>query len=128
VSQLPDATATEPFFRVPLTSDNDPPRLVHKAIEKCNAGKSLPIEATVTDPSGVKTVRVCFRPMTQYVPYQTLTLKREGNRYVGTIPAECISDRYDFVYYFEAFDEAGNGAIYPDWEVENPYVMVKVEE
>lgn len=128
VTQLPDATAAEPYFRVPLTSDDTPPKLVHKPIETARSGKPLPIEATVTDPSGVKAVRVCFRPMTQYIPYQTLTLQREGDRYVGTIPAETISGRYDFVYYFEAVDNAGNAAIYPDWEVENPYVMVPVGE
>lgn len=128
VSQLPVATAIEPYFRVPLTSDADPPKLTHQAIETCPVGKPLPIEATVTDPSGVKAVRVCFRPLTQLQPYQSLTLQREGDRFCGQIPAEAIWTNYDFVYYFEAIDTAGNASIYPDWEVENPYIIVQTRE
>jgi hypothetical protein len=30
------------------------------------------------------------------------------------------------MYYIEAMDEHGNGRVYPDLEIETPYVVVKV--
>jgi len=31
------------------------------------------------------------------------------------------------MYYFEVMDNAGNGKVYPDFEKETPYIVVKLQ-
>lgn len=125
VVQLPKPSAGQPYFQVPLTDDAEPPKLTHKAIKQWPAGNAMPIEVAASDPSGVQSVRVRFRPLKQSFPYQSITLERKGDRFVGVIPESAVWGNYDFVYYFEAVDNCGNGTIYPNWEKTNPYVIVE---
>ena len=37
-----------------------------------------------------------------------------------------IPARWDFMYFFEVMNHAGNGRIYPDAENETPYVIGKL--
>jgi len=87
----------------------------------------MPITAEVEDPSGVALVRVRYRIMNQGYAYESLVLDRSGDTFSGVIPGEAIQPDWDFVYYLEPVDEAGNGCIYPDWKKEPPYVIVEVD-
>jgi hypothetical protein len=48
------------------------------------------------------------------------------HEYQATIPGEDLDPRWDFMYYIEAMDRAGNGAIFPDLETETPYVLARL--
>jgi hypothetical protein len=74
-------------------------------------------------------VRLRYRSVTQYQDYETLPMKRvgESDQYEATIPAAAVNPKFDFMYFFEVMDNAGNGKIYPDFEKETPYVIVKLE-
>lgn len=122
--RLPDA-ATNQWFRTRLTADENPPEVAHETIRECTAGKPLPIEATVRDSDGVAAVRVHYRPLDETLPYESLTLTRHGDQYSGAVPGEAIRPDFDFVYYLEAIDEAGNGCFFPDWTKTAPYVIVR---
>jgi hypothetical protein len=66
--------------------------------------------------------------VTQFQDYRTLRMERAGesNRYAATVPAEHVDPAWDFMYLFEVMDRAGNGMIYPDLEIETPYVIVRL--
>ena len=42
-------------------------------------------------------------------------------------PAEHVPAKWDFMYFFEAMDNADNGRIYPDFEREAPYIVLKLD-
>ena len=67
--------------------------------------------------------------MNQYENYETLPMNRVGtsDEYEATVPGDKIVPKWDFMYYVEVMDNAGNGKIYPDFEKETPYVVVKLE-
>jgi hypothetical protein len=45
---------------------------------------------------------------------------------VATIPEETIKRDFDLMYYFEAFDVHGNGCLYPNPDVTDPYFVLKI--
>lgn len=109
--------------------DMRPPRVEHQRVTSAPALKPMKIAASATDPSGVKWVRLRYRPVTQFEDYRTLEMKHvEGtDRYEAVVPGEHVVPKYDFMYFIEAVDNAGNGTIYPNLEKEAPYVIVKLE-
>jgi hypothetical protein len=126
VTTLPEEPAVRPF-RARLTRDDRPPTIEHKRITTCKASEPLTIRARVADSDGLAAVRVYFRTMNQTRPYERLTMERQGDEYVATIPAEAIQREWDFVYYLEAVDEAGVGCFFPEWKKGMPYVIVTTE-
>ena len=111
-----------------VTDDNAPPELSHKPIASAPAEKPLAVTAEVRDPSGVKWVRLRYRSVTQFEDYRTLPMEPTGrpDEYTATVPGEHVPARWDFMYFFEVMDNAGNSRIYPDFERETPYVVVKL--
>jgi len=114
---------------VTVTSDNDPPAVSHEPVTSAPAQKPLTILAEVTDPSGVKWVRLRYRIVNQTKDYKTLEMKptRRKGRYAVTVPGEELPRRWDFMYLIEVMDRAGNGKIHPDLDKEAPYVVVKLK-
>lgn len=47
--------------------------------------------------------------------------------YVGTIPGEFIDSKWNVMYFIEILDAEGHGAKFPDFQVEQPYVIVPVK-
>jgi hypothetical protein len=114
---------------VTVTDDNKPPRLMHKPITSASAQKPLTVTAEVSDPSGVKWIRLRYRSVTQYQDYKSLDMvetKKKG-QYRAVVPGEDIEAKYDFMYFFEVMDNKGNGKIYPDLEKQAPYIIVKLQ-
>ena len=114
---------------VTVTDDKGPPVLKHAPIGSASAGKALSVTAEVSDPSGIKWVRLRYRSVTQFQDYKTLEMaetSRKG-RYRAVVPREDVEAKWDFMYLFEVMDNAGNGKIYPDLEQETPYIVVKLQ-
>jgi hypothetical protein len=124
------AVRVAPRYSVALAAGNDhePPSVVHQPATTAPAGKPLTISAVVTDPSGVKWVRLRYRSVNQYEDYRTLPMVATGEkvRYEAVIPAQHIGPKYDLMYFIEVMDNRGNGKIYPDMERETPYVVVRL--
>jgi hypothetical protein len=114
--------------RVSLAHD-PAPVVQHTAVLTARPGEPLRITAKVTATPGVKWVRLRYRSVNQYENYETLPMKRvgTGDEYEATVPGDKIVPKWDFMYYFEVMDNAGSGKIYPDFEKETPYVVVKLE-
>ena len=123
------AIRVAPRYLVALAAaDHDPPTVVHRPVVAAAAGKPLTISAVVSDPSGVKWVRLRYRSVNQYQDYRTLPMLPSGEKdhYQAVIPAEHVVPQWDLMYFIEVMDNRGNGKIYPDMERETPYVVVKL--
>jgi hypothetical protein len=116
-------------IRVGVSEDREPPTLVHVPIPRAAAGKPLRIRARVHDPSGVRWVRLLHRGVTQFQDYHRLEMQPLGqdDEYEAVVPGEQVERRWDFMYLFEVMDRRGNGKIYPDFEVETPYIVVPLD-
>lgn len=113
---------------ITVTNDNEPPLLSHAPVSTAQAGKPLKISVNVSDPSGVKWVRLRYRSVNQSHEFKSLTMLPTGKKgdYLAVIPGEYIIAKWDFMYFFEVMDTHGNGKIYPDLEKETPYIVVKL--
>jgi len=122
----PVAAATE---AAAVAGDSHPPAIVHSAITSAPAGKPIALTACVTDPSGVKWVRLRYRSVNQYQDYQTLPmLPAEGKgTYQAVVPGDQVGGPWDFMYFIEAMDNAGHGCIWPDLDREMPYIIVHLD-
>jgi hypothetical protein len=115
---------------VTVTKDSTPPEVMHTPVTTADAGKPLTITARVRDASGVRRVRVLYRSVNQFKDYQSLEMKPAGveNEYGAVIPGEHVAAGWDFMYLIESIDNKGNGKIYPDLEIETPYVIVRLRQ
>ena len=111
-----------------MVGDTLAPNVEHDKILSAPANKDLRVTAKVTDPSGVKWVRLRYRHLTQYEDYLTLEMKPgESGLYTAIIPGDFIIPQWDLMYFIEAMDNKGNGRIYPDLEYQSPYIIVELE-
>jgi hypothetical protein len=87
----------------------------------------LEIAARVTAPAGVKWVRLRYRHVTQYEDYETaeMTLDAKTGNYTARIPAAFDTGRWNLMYFIEVVDRKGAGRMFPDLEVETPYVVIQ---
>jgi hypothetical protein len=81
-------------------ADESLPAIEHKPITSAPAGKPLAITARVTDPSGVKWVRLRYRSVNQYEDFRTLPMLPTGEKdtYKAVVPAEDVVSKWDFMY------------------------------
>jgi hypothetical protein len=94
------------------------------------------VTAEVSDPAGIKWVRLHYRSVSQYEDYKTVEMTPTAQRnppavgraglYQAVVPAEDVVAKYDFMYFIEALDNHGNGRIYPELQKQTPYIVVKL--
>jgi hypothetical protein len=108
-------------------SDTMAPTIEHERIRVANAGEPLTIAARVADPARIQSVHLRYRHVTQFEDFASLEMQ-PGPRgmYSATVPAAALSPDWDFMYFFEIVDKAGNGAIWPNLLEEAPYMVVKI--
>ena len=123
----PPRGQAEPIV-VTITADRQPPEVRLERPATAKPGQALRVAARVTDPSGMPSVRLRYRHLTQFEDYRTLQMTRDQNSglYEANIPGDFIVPQWDLMYFIEAVDGQGNGRIYPDLETETPYVIVPV--
>ena len=112
----------------PHGADVEPPVVVLPAVAKAKPGADYTVAVKVSDASGVKSVRLRYRHVTQYEDYGVLDmiLDAKTGHFVAKIPGFFIVPAWDLMYFVEAVDTAGNGRIYPDLDTTAPYVIVPV--
>ncbi len=109
--------------------DVTPPRVVGDRLGSAKPQEPLRITARVDDPSGLKSVRLRYRHVTQFEDYAVLEMRPTGEPgvFAATVPGNFLSPRWDFMYFIEALDMAGNGIQWPDLAKESPYIIVPLE-
>ena len=92
-------------------------------------GQGYLVQVEVTAPNGLKWIRLRYRHVNQKEDYQTadMTPGARTGAYSATIPASFIDPRWDLMYFVEVGDRQGNGRIYPDLELETPYIVARVK-
>lgn len=111
------------------TNDTTPPRATLERVKSARPGQPVTVVAQVSDPSGVRWVRLRYRHLTQFEDYETVEMRRDRQTglWSGTIPGDFVVPEWDLMYFIETMDNAGNGRMYPDLDVEMPYVVVPVD-
>jgi hypothetical protein len=124
-----EAVLKEKVWAPAANGDREPPQVQHERVRVAKPGEPLRIVARVSDASGVASVRLRYRHVTQFEDYATLDMTPTGaaNEFAATVPGESIDPKWDFMYFLEVTDQAGNGANWPNLTKEAPYVIVKVE-
>jgi hypothetical protein len=112
-----------------VSADDDAPVIIHEPMRQLAAGDPLRITAHISDASGVRWAHVRYRAVNQHQDFRALPLLPTGEKdqYSVEIPAKDIDPKWDFMYFIEAMDNAGNGRIYPDLNKETPYVVIKLD-
>ena len=89
-------------------------------------GEPLRIVARASAASGIRSLRLRYRHVTQYEDYLTLEMSPTGrpDEYTATIPGDFLIPQWDVMYFIEAIDRAGAGTHWPDFQREPPYVFV----
>jgi len=123
-------TRSSPEYKDATLSDNlELFQIEHQRVDSSPIGEEIKINAQVKAKHGVKWVRLRYRAVNQTQDYLTLPMvANEGDElFQVTVLADQIDPTFDFMYFIEVIDNNGNGAIYPDLEVETPYIIVKLE-
>ena len=119
-----------PQYKVAASEDNDKLfQVSFQPVTNAPVDKPLTIKARVSATAGVKWVRLRYRSVNQKEDYKSLEMLPTGEKdsFGATVPAEQIKTNWDFMYFIEVMDNNGNGKIYPDFNKETPYVIVKLE-
>ena len=92
-------------------------------------GQDYVVQVKATAPEGVKWIHLRYRHVNQKEDYQTadMALDAQTGLYAASIPAAFIDPHWDLMYFVEVVDRNGNGRIYPDLEVETPYLVTDVK-
>jgi hypothetical protein len=112
-----------------LTNDSETPIVLHRPILTASALKPLTIWAKVSASSGIKWVQVRYRSVNQTKDYETIDMKpvdKKGN-YKAVIPAGKIDPQFDFMYFIQALDNQHHGVMFPDFNKQTPYFVVRLE-
>lgn len=112
-----------------IVGERNPPAVAIDRPASAKPGQDLVISAKVQDQTGVGSVRLRYRHLTQWEDYQAveMILDEATGKYVGRIPGSFIVPAWDVMFFIEAIDTRGFGRNYPDLEAEAPYVVVGVE-
>jgi hypothetical protein len=102
---------------------------VQRPPEPAMAGRDYVVQVKATAPEGLKWIRLRYRHVNQKEDYQTadMALDAQTGLYAASIPAAFIDPHWDLMYFVEVVDRKGNGRIYPDLEVETPYLVTGVK-
>jgi len=127
IVHLPKVSNPYPYFLIKISNDISPPVITHEHEKECRPGEPLKVRARITDSSLITKVFLYYRPTRQTMQYSVTSMHPEGNNeFSATIPGSAVTKEFDLMYYIEAVDEFGNGTFYPDPNVEDPHIVVKV--
>lgn len=101
----------------------------HQHLKSAPTNSDITIQASINAPVDIKWVRLRYRSVNQHLDYQSLAMQAEegSSIYKVTVPAKQIDPKFDFMYFIEIMDVEGNACMYPDLEVETPYIVVELD-
>jgi hypothetical protein len=100
------------------------PRIVHQPVTTVASGELLPLSVRVESEHPLRHVLVHYRAMDQTSTWKQIEMQRsDDGSYAVQVPANEFDPRFDLLYYIEARVENG-GALWPNWQEEDPYVAV----
>jgi hypothetical protein len=128
ISTYPENGRAKPIAIKPLRT-GQLLSVTHEPIRSARPNEPLRITAIAKASAGIRHVLVRYRGVTQFQDYYALDMLPTGRpgEYMAEIPAMHIVSQFDFMYFFEIFDNDDNGRIFPDEAKETPYIVVKLD-
>lgn len=109
-------------------SVNTPPAVQILPPSQATVGQDYRVSVRAADPAGIQALRLRYRHVTQYEDYVAVPMAAEADGlYTARIPAAFITQKWDLMFFIEAIGRNGSGRIYPDLEIETPWVLVPVK-
>lgn len=126
--RMPEQGSGAPFV-IRVSDDREAPQTVLDRVTHAKPQSEIKITARVQDLSGIESVVLRFRRVSQFEDYQVLpmTCTEGSDLYEAVIPALYSDGKYDVMYFIEVIDKQGNGCMIPDMEEETPYVIVRYD-
>jgi hypothetical protein len=118
-----------PKYKIAESSDNQRFfKIQHKPVSSASIGKPIKISVNVTGSSGIKWVQLLYRSVNQEQEYSMMPMKSSAdeNTYEAIVQTDQINPEWDFMYLIEVMGKDGKGTIFPDFNSETPYVIVKL--
>jgi len=119
-SDYDETIAHRPPFRVAVNSNNTKPGFSYTPPARAT-GESVSLSVHVEDSAKIKSVRVYYKVMPSYYEFVPLEMHATGG---GNFAADVPLTPEGILYYFEAVDEDGNGANYPNVLEQTPYLVI----
>jgi hypothetical protein len=111
-----------PPYRVTVTNNDSKPVIMHRPPEGTVRGASVTLEAGVHSQGKLASVHVYYKPMPAYDDWVRMEMSPSGqDQFSATVPLTPEG----ILYYFEAVDEDGNAANYPDFLLRTPYFSIE---
>ena len=129
LSNREEARSSPVFVQATPAKHKDLFQIEHQPLRTSQVGQDIKVSAHISAPAGIKWVRLRYRSVNQKLDYLSMpmTAQAGGEIYQAVVPVDQIDSRFDFMYFLEVMDKNGNGRIYPDLEVETPYVIVELK-
>ena len=126
--RLPQQGSEVPYV-IKVSDDRKSPHAVVEHVATAKPHSEIKVTARVKDSSGVESVVLRFRRVSQFEDYQALpmTSVNGSDQYEAVIPVAYTDGKYDVMYFVEVIDKQGNGRMVPDMEEETPYVIVRFD-
>ncbi len=107
----------------PLAS---PPVIQHEPVLTATPGHAVRITAQVSSALPLREVSIHYREMDQTKQWRRMPMNATADGiYVAQIPGHEVAAQYDIIYYVVARVQGG-GTFWPDWQQEQPYIVVSV--
>jgi len=121
-----EAVLKEKVWSPTTASISQGPRIEGARVASAKTGAPLRITARISSPSGIASVKLRYRHLTQFEDYASLDMTPTGapGEFTATVPGDFLVQQWHFMYFIGAIDGAGHGTMWPDFAKEPPYVIV----
>ena len=120
-SDYDETIAHRPPFHVLVNDDSTKPVFSFTPPAAPVTGDSVNLSVKVQDAAKIKAVYVYYKLMPAYYEWLRVEMHGAGDgAYAATVPLTPEG----ILYYFEAVDEDGNAANYPDFLKQTPYLVI----
>jgi hypothetical protein len=120
-SDYDETIAHRPPFRVLVNQVKSKPLFTYTSPAAPVTGSSVNLNVKVQDQSKIESVSVYYKLMPAYYEWLRIDMHSTGD---GNYAAAAPLTPEGILYYFEAVDEAGNAANYPNFLEQTPYFAI----
>lgn len=116
-----DTLEYRPPYDVFVNDDNVAPEFTFRPPSESVRGKAVTIAIEIRDKSPIRSAYVFYKRMPSYYNWVKVKMQHvSGDRYSASVPLTPEGIQY----YFEAIDNDGNAANYPDFMKQTPYFVI----
>jgi len=120
-SSYGDTLEYRPPYEVYVNDDNAQPEFEYTPPSGPVRGKAVTIEVEIQDKAAIRSAYVFYKRMPAYDNWIKVKLQHvSGDRYSASVPLTPEG----ILYYFEAIDNDGNAANYPNFLKQTPYFVI----